>query len=168
MRTNLTDSELNDAEAIIGHSFTDRDLLRRALTHSSAGSLNNDTLATLGDFIHVGWLARRVFDIHRSKGWLTVIINACRSGATQDTHLRDLGLDRYLIMGPAMLTNGATVTESMAATMFEAIVAAIEIDDSRAAAEAFLERVAGPAVDRAVSPTQPVETPSDGNAGGVG
>lgn len=149
-RTTLTDSELSDAEAIMGHAFRDRELLRRALTHSSAGSPNNDMLATLGDFIHAVWLARRCFDIAKSKGELTEAINLFRSGTTQARILRRLGLDGYLVMGPAMGTNGGTVTENMAATMFEAILASIEIDGGRDAAEAFLDRVL----------TARVETPS--------
>lgn len=153
MRTHLTEDDLAAVETLVGHRFEDRYRLRRALAHSSASSENNEPLATLGDAIHKVWVARNA---HRAikaptKAALTGVINTlCDGRKAQAPLLRDLGLDGYLVLGGALLGNGGVVTDDMAATAFEAIVAALELDAGRDVAEAFLDRVGAGQLDEAL------------------
>lgn len=144
MRSHLTDDDLAAVEALLGHRFQDRSRLRRALTHSSASSENNEPLATLGDAVHKVWVARNAHRAIRlpTKAALTgVINNLCDGRKSQAPLLRSLGLEGYLVLGGALRGNGGVVTDDMAATTFEAIVAGIELDAGREMAEAFLDRV---------------------------
>lgn len=144
MRTYLTDADLRAVEGIVGHAFRDVALPRRALTHSSASADSNEALATLGDAIHTAWVARRAFSAlpNATKGRLTGVIDGVRDGRKAQALLfRRLGLDGYVVLGGAAIGQGGIVTRDMAATAFEAIIAAIEIDGGRAAAEEFLDRV---------------------------
>jgi ribonuclease-3 len=144
MRTHLTEDDLAAVEAVVGRRFADRSTLRRALTHSSASSENNEPLATLGDAIHKVWVVRnaqRAITAPTKAALTGVINNLCDGRRSQAPLLRALGLDGYLVLGGALLGNGGIVTDDMAATLFEAIVAAIELDAGREVAEAYLDRV---------------------------
>lgn len=157
MRTSLSEHDLAEAESILGYSFNDRSLLRRALTHSSADTVHNEALATLGDFVHAVWVARRCYAASRRprKNALTFVINGLRDGrAGQAPIFFGLGLEALVVLGGATLGHGGTVTADMAATAFEALVAAVELDGGRAAAEEFLDRVAGRALAERVERAQ--------------
>jgi ribonuclease III len=132
-------------QEVLGYKFDDLDLLRLALRHASAAPRNNEALACLGDRIHNVWVARRVFERlpGAGKGKLTHEINPLCERATQADLFSDLGLHEHLAVGGAILGAGDPVSTPMAATAFEALVAAIEIDGGQAAAEALLVRVLG-------------------------
>ena len=153
MRTHLTEDDLAAAEELVGHQFADRAVLRRALTHSSASSQHNEPLATLGDAIHKVWVARNAHRVIKAptKAALTGVINTlCEGRRSQAPLLRVLGLDEYVVLGGALYGNGGVVTDDMAATAFEAIVAALELDGGRDAAEAYLNRVGAGQLDEAL------------------
>lgn len=154
----LGDDDLATVEAALGHNFADRELLRLAMTHSSTGLQRGDALATLGDLIHGVWAARRVFSAIPSptKGRLTSVVNGVREGRRgQAAIFRTLGIDAFVVLGGATRGHGGIVTEDMAATTFEAIVAAIELDGGQAAAVAFLDRVGAAQIDAAVARLRP-------------
>jgi ribonuclease III len=141
----MTDEALEAVEQILGYSFEDPDLLRRALRHASVGEPHNEPLACLGDRIHGVWAARRIFHAmpKADKATLTWFIHSLTDGDAQACALRDLGLGEYVALGGSIRGAGGTVTPGMASTAFEALVAVIELDGGIVAAEAFLDRVFG-------------------------
>lgn len=144
------DDHLAAAEDIVGHSFLDQALLRLALTHSSVGPSNNEALATLGDRIYNVWVARRVYAIlpGASKGSLTFRINELCSGDTQARVFFEHELHAHLLVGGAIMGSHASVTMKMASTALEALVAAVEVDGGREAAEAFLDRLLAASISK--------------------
>lgn len=155
MRFKLTDDDLTAAEAVIGHAFGDRSILARALTHSSADGLRHGgPLATVGDSIHRVWIARRAFSgLERPReDVLTYVIKHVEEGRTaQAPLLFGLGLDEYVVLGGSKKGDGYRVTEDMAATTYEALIAAIEIDAGYQAAEDFMDRVGGAQLESVLS-----------------
>ncbi len=141
----MTDERTASVGDLLDYKFRDAELLRRALTHSSAAVVHNEGLACLGDRIHGVWVARKVFAAQpgADKGMLTWHINRLCEGSTQASVFADMGLVERLAIGGAMAGSDNVVTDKMAATAFEAIVAAIELDGGPTEAERFLERTMG-------------------------
>jgi ribonuclease-3 len=132
-------------ESLVGHRFKDRPLLTLALTHSSCGSENNESLACIGDRIYNVWVARRLHAVmpRAAKGELTDAINRTINRDVQYAVLVATGLDGFVRVGPSIVGSYGGVTTKMGATALEAVVAALEIDGGRRAAERFLARVLG-------------------------
>lgn len=80
------------------------------------------------------------------------MVNGVREGRRgQAAVFRTLGIDAFVMLGGATRGHGGLVTDDMAATTFEALVAAIELDAGEAAAVAFLDRVGAAQFDAAVA-----------------
>ncbi len=64
-------------EAILRHRFSDRSLLKRALSHASIGSESNERLEFLGDRVLGLIVAERLFSDHpdETEGGLAVRFN---------------------------------------------------------------------------------------------
>ena len=139
------DEGLAQVEEALGYSFKDRELLRRALIHASAGPVNNGALACLGDRIWNVWVARWVWEQNpdATKGSMTYKINGLVSGSKQAEIFFGLNLHEHLLVGGAIHGSGGEVQVSMASTAMEALVAAVELDGGREEAEAMLERLLG-------------------------
>lgn len=139
-----------DRVATLGHRFSDPRLLDRAMTHASASPDNNGSLASLGDRIFNLWVARRLYvsDPTATMGQLTAGINLACCARSQAELFAALGLSSHLVLGGSVIGAGSLVTESMAATALEALVAAIELDGGVGAADRFLDSAAAPTVDR--------------------
>ncbi len=114
----------------LGYVFKDEDLLRRALSHRSAGRLNNERLEFLGDavlgFLISEYLHQRFHDA--SEGELSRI----RASLVQKTTLadvaRELGLGPWLILGAGESKSGGARRESILADTMEAIICAVYLD----------------------------------------
>lgn len=141
-----TDARLRRAEAALGIHFANPDLLRRALTHRSflneAGSANwasNERLEFLGDallgFLVADMLFRRFSDL--TEGQLTARRVALIRTDTLARWSRQLGVGSLLY-----ITKGETEPEELSdrvlANAFEALLAAIYLDQGLDAARAFL------------------------------
>lgn len=126
----------------VGHKFNDPGWLVLALTHSSVGSANNEVLAWVGDRIHGLWAARSLLEARHgsSKGGLTEAAKQVVGETAQAAAFDALSLQSHLRVGGAITGAGTAITPSMKSTAFEALVAAIEEDGGRDAAEKFLHR----------------------------
>ena len=126
-------------EGILGYSFGDRDLLVRALTHSSysneSGERNhhllcNERLEFLGDSILSLVVSEYLFAKYPNiaEGELTCIRKEVVCAEALAKYARVLGIGEYLLLGIGETRNGGRDNENILADAFEAILAAIYID----------------------------------------
>lgn len=113
-----------------GHRFRDPELLRRALTHRSAGSPNNERLEFLGDAL-VNLLIAEVLHARSARADEGMLTRA-RAQLVRESALaevaRSLDLGACLLLGPGELKSGGHRRESILADALEALVGAIYLD----------------------------------------
>lgn len=136
-----------DLERRIGHVFTDRDLLERALTHASVGDgardvRHNERLEFLGDRVLNLIAVERLMaldpdaregDLNRKLANL-VNYHACARAAEA------CGLPQALRLSASATKVGARRSDAVLGDACEALVAALYIDGGIEAARAFFER----------------------------
>ena len=154
----MTDDQLAGwAADALGHAFADPALLRRAMTHPSAGQPNYQRLEFLGDRILGCVIAAWLYDdLDEAEGKLTarfhVLVDApsCARVATA------LGVPERLIMDRATRAAHVARSTNVLGDVAEALIAAIYLDAGWAAAEAFVRRAWAPLIDTtAAAPENP-------------
>ncbi len=126
-------------EAKIGYSFSDRGILRLALTHSSYANeikaknkheLCNERLEFLGDSILSLVTSEYIFEKYASQpeGELTKIRADAVCEDALSEYARDISLGSYLLLGRGEEQNGGRERKSICADAFEALIAAIYTD----------------------------------------
>ena len=138
----LDDARIKDLSEITGHTFKDRALALRALRHSSAGALNNDALAFLGD-ASIGYiLAQRVYRAFpdAGKGKLTFERGKMVENELFERLSNKIGMTELLEVGPGM--DRSRVCGKMVADMFEAVIAVLDLEGGREAVLKFWDRCA--------------------------
>jgi ribonuclease-3 len=131
------------AEERLGHRFADPALLRRALTHSSAGGTRSSyqRLEFLGDRVLGCAIAALLHQSHdEPEGQLTARLHALVEGPANAEVARHLGVSDRLFMEPGARLRGLAASENVLGDVAEALVAAIFLDAGWAAAEAFVRR----------------------------
>ena len=130
-------------EAHIGHSFADRGLLQRALTHTSA--VNGKE----GDYERLEFLGDRVLGLviadmllrrfpKSPEGDLSPRLAALVRGETCAAVATSLGLGSALITGPS--NSRVAATQSMLGDACEALIGALYLDGGLQVAQKFIER----------------------------
>lgn len=113
-----------EVERNLNYTFKDKNLLKRALTLSSADSQNNNqTLEFFGDAILEFIVSEKIFDGDESEGNLTEKRKALVADSALTPVSIKLGLDRALIRNPYDNRNKKAVPSA-----YEAVVAAIYLD----------------------------------------
>lgn len=145
-------SELPDpvaqAEAILGYTFTDPGLMRRALTHASAAGdrlESNERMEFLGDAV-LGLVAcQRVFELYPDllEGEMTKIKSVAVSRKTCTQIARQLGLEELLLLGKGIKGPTGQLPHSLAAAVLESTIAAVYLDGGLPPVYAWL----GPLLD---------------------
>lgn len=115
---------------MLGHAFTDGELLEQALTHRSAGRRNNERLEFLGDALLNLFVAEFVFEQYprASEGDMTRMRAALVNGSALADLAREGALGDCLVLGPGELKTGGFRRESILADTFEALIAAVYLD----------------------------------------
>ncbi len=149
------DAALSMCEQRIGYVFSDKDLLRSALTHASGAEhrlASNERLEFLGDAILGSVVCERLFHGFPTyqEGDLTKIKSIVVSRQTCARVSDSLGLEEFLILGKGMSTH-ANVPASLLADVFESLVAAIYLDGGDSASRDFIERHIFPEIELAVN-----------------
>jgi ribonuclease-3 len=144
---------LRQIEQIIDYEFSDKNLLVKALTHSSAVDnrlMSNERLEFLGDSVLAVVICQALFDNFTNylEGDLTKIKSKLVSRETCAQISGRLGLQKYLKVGKGMVSNRA-LSGSLAAGVLETIIAAIHIDGGFEASRDFILRIYGPLIDQA-------------------
>lgn len=114
----------------LDYRFSDPNLLEQALTHRSAGGVNNERLEFLGDAILGFVIADELF--HRFAGASEGQLSRLRSSLVKRETLAEIArhfeLGDYLNLGPGELRSGGQTRASILSDGLEAILAAIYLD----------------------------------------
>lgn len=143
---------LRQIEQIIGYNFSDKNLLVKAFTHSSAVDgrlLSNERLEFLGDSVLAVVICQALFENFTNylEGDLTKIKSKLVSRETCAQISGQLGLQKYLKVGKGMVSNRA-LSGSLAAGVLETVIAAIHIDGGFEAAREFILRIYGSLIEQ--------------------
>jgi ribonuclease-3 len=139
----------SEFEQRIGHTFQQRDLLRRALTHKSysheAKDLDvrhNETFEFLGDSVLgfvVGDLLFRQFP-EMDEGALSKMKAFLVSAPSLAKKARHFGMGEAILLGVGEEKTGGRKKDSLLANLFEAVIAAIYLDAGIDGARMLIER----------------------------
>lgn len=123
-------ADLDKLSRAINYEFRDRELLKKALTHSSAGRNNNERLEFLGDSI-LGWvIAEAIFQRfpHAKEGEMSRLRASLVKGVTLAEMAREFQLGSYLKLGQGEMKSGGNRRDSTLADAMEALIGAIYLD----------------------------------------
>jgi len=141
------------AEAVLGHSFKDPTLLNRALTHASVAGHrveSNERMEFFGDAILGAIVCEHLFRTFPDllEGELTKIKSHVVSRRACAEVAIELGLDRLLALGKGMSVS-VGLPGSVAAAVFESLVAALYLDAGWETTTRFVLQHMGSRVDQA-------------------
>jgi ribonuclease-3 len=156
---------LERLEKTVGHVFTDRGLLGRALTHSSyayetqpGSPEDNELLEFLGDSV-VGLVAAEFtlsFFPGRNEGELTKLKASATSTLGLAQIARSIKLDKAILLGRGEEKSGGRKKVSILAGAFEALAGAVYLDGGFDAAKRFLCPLFGSSLKPVKSESQTV------------
>jgi ribonuclease-3 len=134
-------------EALLDYHFHNRELLREALTHASIADdrrESNERLEFLGDAVLGLIVCHRLFEIYPDylEGDLTKLKSAVVSRNTCAAVANAIGLTELIFVGKGMSgrTGTAQRPSSLAAGVFESVIAAIYLDGGLDPARTFVLR----------------------------
>ena len=148
--------ELQDrAEKILGHTFKNRDLLKESLTHASIADNrldSNERMEFLGDAVLDLIICEALYLRFPSfqEGDLTKIKSAVVSRRTCAEVANETGLTDLLITGKG-ISSRSMMPSSLAAAVYESIVAALYLDGGFEVVKQYVLRTMGPKVDEIAS-----------------
>lgn len=142
-------------ERLLGHRFQRGELLDQALTHRSAGGLNNERLEFLGDaligFVVAEALVGRL--PNADEGTLSRMRAALVKRESLAELARGLALGDYLRLGAGELRTGGYNRDSILADALEAVLGAVYLDGGFEAAGAVaLGLLRGPLAQVSAAP----------------
>ncbi len=148
----VDDVSLQRAQELLGHPFSDLDLLRRALTHASTADTRLDSyerLEFLGDAVLGLTTCELIFSRYPDllEGEMTKIKSIAVSRETCAHIAREMGLADLVALGKGM--QGAALPTSLLAGVFEAVIGALYLDAGPEAARAFIAPRIEPFIERA-------------------
>jgi len=149
----MDQAHLDRAQELLGHEFSDLDLLRESLTHASSAAervSSNERLEFLGDAV-LGLVAcQRLFERYPQllEGDMTKIKSVAVSRRTCARLAKKIGLDEFLKLGSGMPSN-SEMPGSLSAAVFESVIGALYLDGGLPAAEAFITPLLDPVIERA-------------------
>ena len=126
----------------LGYTFHDEALLRRALTHPSAGKEDNQRLEFLGDAVLQYLMSDRLYRNHPSdrEGSLTHMRALLVCEAALSPIAQRLGIGEALVMDRGEEMTGGRTKPSVLCDAMEAVLAAVCLDGGMDAARAVMER----------------------------
>jgi ribonuclease-3 len=132
---------LGRCQEVIGYTFKNIELLRSALTHSSCANTrtgSNERMEFLGDSVLGLIVASYIYDRYpqHQEGGLTKIKSTVVSRTTCERLSRKLELGRFLFIGKGV--GSETLTATILADVFEALIGAIYLDGGLEPARAFV------------------------------
>lgn len=140
---------VSEFEQRIGYTFTDREMLRRALTHKSysheAKELDvrhNETYEFLGDSV-LGFIIGDMLFRHfptLDEGALSKMKAFLVSAPSLAAKARHYGMGEVMLLGIGEEKTGGRKKDSLLANLFEAVIAGIYLDGGVEAARQLIER----------------------------
>lgn len=141
--------DISVLESKIGYTFTEKDLIKRAVTHSSysndrkMGKLkNNERLEFLGDAVLELCTSDFLYKEYSEKpeGELTRLRASIVCEPTLAECARSIDLPDYLILGKGEENTGGRYRDSIVSDAFEAVIGAIYLDGGLDMAKSFITR----------------------------
>jgi ribonuclease-3 len=153
----LTPDLQEKAEKILGHTFNNRDLLKESLTHASIADNrldSNERMEFLGDAVLDLIICEALYRKFPSyqEGDLTKIKSAVVSRRTCAEVANETGLTDLLITGKG-ISSRSMMPSSLAAAVYESIVAALYLDGGFDVVKQYVLRTMGPKVEEIASNT---------------
>lgn len=149
----LSVEALEECETALDYRFQNRDLLRNCLTHASGANhrlASNERLEFLGDAILGAVVCEMLY--HRfpeeTEGELTRIKSIVVSRTTCAKISLALGLPGFLLLGKGLSVHESVPT-SVAAAVFESLIAGVYLDGGLGAARILIESAVGPEIELA-------------------
>ena len=142
----MTDTVRDAAERLghaLGYEFSNRNTVRRALTHRSASNVNNERLEFLGDSV----LGLAVADLLYDRYPVANVGDLTRSRAslvrkeTLAAVARAAGVGEFLVLGSGERRSGGRSRDSILADAVEALFGAMYLEGGYAAVRSAVERV---------------------------
>lgn len=132
---------VEELERRLGHVFTDRGLLKRALTHASADSQqSNERLEFLGDRVLGLVIAARIFGRFPAddEGAMALKYNALVRRETCARVAEAAGVPGHLILAASEADSGGRRKAAILGGACEALIAALYLDGGMEAAQRFI------------------------------
>ena len=129
----------------LGYVFRNKELLQTALTHASgaeAAVLSNERMEFLGDAVLAYVICDYLYERlpNTLEGEMTKVKSSVVSRATCQKVCKQLGLDKFLILGRG-LGRSNRIPDSIFANTLEAFIAAVYLDGGMEEARKFILRV---------------------------
>lgn len=141
----LSREKMDALRSVLGVPGMPEDLLRQAVTHSSASAEmpalhDYERLEFLGDAVLEMVVTRHLFHqfSDRPEGWMTWMRQVLVSEEALSAVGRDLDLPRYTVLGTGSAREGTAHRDSVIADQVEAILAVIYLAVGLDAADAFI------------------------------
>ena len=133
---------LDQVMKALGYTFRDEALLRRALTHPSAGRNDNQRLEFLGDAVLQYIMSDKLYRAHpeEREGALTHRRALLVCEAALSPIAKKLGLGEALQMDRGEELTGGRDKPSVLCDTMEAVLAAVYLDGGMEAAKAFIQQ----------------------------
>ena len=134
---------MDPLEEKLGHVFSDKALLRRALTHASAdAAISNERLEFLGDRVLGLVVAEKLYALYPNdaEGVLALKFNALARGAACARAAEKAGLGEHLILAQSEQVSGGRAKPAILSGVCEAVIAALYLDGGLDVARAFIEK----------------------------
>ena len=136
---------LANCQSQMGYTFRNKELLRIALTHASgadAPALSNERMEFLGDAVLGYVICDHLYEKlpNMLEGDMTKVKSSVVSRSTCQKNCKQLGLDKFLILGRG-LGRSNRIPDSIFANTLEAFIAAVYLDGGMEAARKFVIRV---------------------------
>ncbi len=138
---------LTRLEGQIGHTFRNRQLLRRALTHRSFAHeqpeprpMHNEALEFLGDAVLEFLISAWLLELHptQTEGTLSKLRAYAVSAVNLQKHAARLGLGEYLLLNRGEEKTGGRTKAALLVDAYEALIAAIYLDGGIESARDFV------------------------------
>ncbi|MEO9900991.1 ribonuclease III [Nisaea sp.] len=157
------ESDLEELEEILGHTFGHADVLRRAVTHASAEPRAwnaYERLEFLGDRVLALIMAEHLLDRfpHEREGAIAKRhVGLVRREALSEI-ARQIGLGRFLIVSRGETEAGVRESETILSDAMEAVIGALYLDGGLEAARRFILQSWNPLVEAELRPPQDAKT----------
>ncbi|MEX0955538.1 MAG: ribonuclease III [Dehalococcoidia bacterium] len=142
-RAIVGDELVGGVAALTGHTFADRALLERALTHASARKgIDYQRLEFLGDRVLGLVISEMLFSAFPDapEGELSVRLNALVNAETLAAIAEEIGLPAFINTGAEIRALSGRKRVNVRADVTEALIAALYLDGGPDAARAFVRR----------------------------
>ena len=155
--TDEVDPRLAQCAEVIGHSFTDSNLIYQALVHRSWQAENdepfsNERLEFLGDAV-LGWAVADIA-FHRlaelPEGKLTDLRRSVVNMHALSDIARSIGLGEFMLLGKGEDAAGGREKSSILADALEAMIGAVYLDGGAQKAFAVVERLLASSIEAAI------------------